>query len=176
MTNRNRNRPTNRPRRTSRRVWVNETLGTALVVNTLTLVDLLSAAQQFMIFDSTILRVLLGPFYFSINLSANQLIREVRYAVFTGPQTLDAADVESLFGDSIGPAYMHVGGLGGLFTAQSQLVTLDLNPDGASVDIKAKRRFRENDQTVWLAVQNVVHASDTTLRIDGWARTLIHVP
>ncbi len=177
MTSRNRRFPARRrPQRTSRRVWVNQNIAVALTENSIQIIDLLDAAPEFMLFDSTILRVILSPFFFSINISANQLIREVRYALFVGNELLDSADVPGLFTNTVGPPWMHVGGEGALFTAASQLATFDLTSGRPHIEVRAKRRFKENDATLWLAIQNEAHASDVSLRIDGYARTLIHIP
>ena len=120
MTNRNRSRaPGRRQQRTSRRTWVNQNISANLTTNTIQIVDLLQAAPEFMLFDTTILRVILDPFFATANLSANQLIRQFRYAIFTGIDTLDSDDVPTLFANTIGPTWMHVGGNGSLFSAVS---------------------------------------------------------
>ncbi len=47
---------------------------------------------------------------------------------------------------------------------------------GNGMRFKAKRRFRENNSTLFLLHQNVIAGSDTSVTLDGMVRTLIHIP
>ena len=175
MTTRNRRPPRTRAR-TSRRVWVNQNVETALTVNTRQIIDVLQAAPEFMLFDTTILRVILAPLFFTTITTVTQGIREVRYSLFIGTELLDSDDSPTLFNNTIGADHMHVGGSGALFSSTTQLVTFDLTEGIEHIDVKAKRRFRENDSTLWLLVENEGVAGDVGLRMDGYVRTLLHVP
>ena len=177
MTNRNRRPPMRRPRRTSRKVWVNSQIDNILLVDTIVSIDLLSGvAQQFMLFDSTILGVVITDLSFTFDSEASASIRQMRWALETGKNTLDSADFQSLLASSIGPTWLHVGGATINLAAAAQSVSLDLLKGDSTLHVKAKRRFRENDATLWFIIENNLSAGDVNISVKGLFRTLLLVP
>ncbi len=177
MTNRNRSRAPRRPRRrTGRLVWVNRHIESGMAVDTLLSLDMLTAASEFMVFDTTIVAVVINDLVLRLTTDATSGLRQVRCALVTGKDTLDAADFDdSLFANSIGPSYMWFGG-NSLQTAAISNVTLPLTPVGEPVLVKSSRRFRENNQTLWLVAENRVNAGDSALQLNGHLRALIRIP
>ena len=177
MTTRSRRfSPRRSGRRTSRKVWVNRIIQGALTIDTIQLFDMLTSAVDFMKFDSTILRVLFPSLSVSFDATATLGNREFAFSVFTGPENLDSADVPDLFTSGIGQPHMSYAKNNFRLAATAQSVTTDLRPNGETLDIKAKRRFKENDTTLWLALQNNLITNDATIEINGLCRTLLLIP
>jgi len=178
MTNRNRPPPRRRtgPRRTGRNVWVNDLVSAALTVDAIALIDLLSTAADFMLFDTTIVRIVQSHMAISGRHDNTNGVRAAAVAYFVGPALLDADDIDRIMVSSIGSPWMWHRMNSAVFgnTAAGDFTFL-MNSDSA-LRIGAKRRFKENDSTLWLAVENQTAAGDTNLRVDGFVRTLIHIP
>jgi len=175
-TQRRGSRSPRRQARVSRRVWVNRFINAALTIDTVQIFNMLDNAAQFMLFDSTILRVLVENLSFSFDATATLGNRRVAFSFFTGPENLDSADVPTMLASGIGPAYMYLGMQSARLAAAAQSVTMDLTRNQQSIDIKAKRRFKENDTTLWLAIENDMITNDANLALEGCVRTLILVP
>ncbi len=178
MTNRNRPpaRRSTRPGRTSRRVWVNTDVDLTLVVDTLQIVNLLTVAAEFMLFDSTILQVVVADLAMSFTPTASANVRRVRWALETGKDTLDSPDIESIIGLTIGPSWLYTSG-GSVNISNAQVPqNIDLLRGQADIRVKAKRRFRENDSTLWLIIQNNMSAGDASIKFTGMFRTLLLIP
>ncbi len=179
MTTRNRRsgrRSRGTRRRTGRNVWVNHDLNEVPVVNTLTTRNLLVNAKDFMLFDTTIVSVIIEDLHWSFTSTTTSGTRRLAIAMLTGLDTLDAADFTSLFVDDVGPAYMV------LLTktlrvddAGSLPHNVNITPQGP-ITLRAKRRFKENDATLWLLIQQVGPATDPNQELSGLVRTLIHIP
>ena len=101
--------------------------------------------------------------------------RQVRIAFQVAPSTMDGDDFESLFADSIGPPWMGMLGRTVNFANIATAATFDLLA-GAPIRFKARRRFRENDSTLFMVIQNLTPGVDTDLTLDGMVRTLIRIP
>ena len=157
-------------------VWINRQIGSVLTVDALTIFDLMTGADNFMKFDTTIVRVVIPTLRFSITTDATAAVRHCRIALTTGRDTLDVLDFQSLFVDSTGPPWLYVTGTA--FASEGVSVnTLTLDSTlGRPQEIKSARRFKENDSTLWLVVENRAEAGDTALRIDGFIRTLVRIP
>jgi len=121
--------------------------------------------------------VIIPSLKFSIISSAVVGVREIRIALQTGLSTLDPVDFESLFANSIGPPWMYVTGNGFLSSA-IQTITLHTHgaDNGGIPRIKAQRRFKENDSTLWLIHENRAEAGDTVLSLKGLIRVLLRIP
>ena len=175
MTSRNRTR--RGKSRTGRFVWANDTVSSALAIDTNLIIPLLVSAENFMKFDTTVTRVVIPQFSVTANLAAVNEERRFRWAIFTGQENLDSDDVAGLFSDTIGMPWMATGGLTALFAATAQSATFDMvQANGSVIDIKAKRRFRENDQILWLQVQNQVATGDADILVSAFIRTLLWIP
>ena len=178
MTNRNVRRRVSRPgrSRTARRVWVNEELATTLTINTIQIVDLMTAAVDFMKFDATILGVILSGVTISWDAAATLGINRFGITLEIGKDTLDSADMESPLQTGIGPPWMFQ--QTAIFRQAAAAVTVNqgFGPVGDVIRIKSKRRFRENDATLWLTVENSMVAGATNIQLNGMARTLLLVP
>ena len=167
--------PTRRPR-TSRRVWVNKYVSSNLTVDTIALIDLLTPAEEFMKFDCTVLGIVIPWLSYSFDGAAVNEIREIAVAIMAGNELLDAADVQVIRTSNVGPPWMWSKGTSALFAATAQTVTMDLISGQVDVRIKAKRRFTENNETLWLLAENAAAAGDANLVIKGLVRTLLLVP
>ncbi len=157
-------------------VWVNQAINnSALTANGVNLIALLGQAGDFMVFDTTIMAVYLH-LDFSLVTSADRLVRKVGVALAVHPDTLDAADItEGPLQSSIGPPWMWHSTTGIQIAAVGEL-TLPLPAFESNAHVKAKRRFRENNSTLFLEVENIVHANDTLPILNGFVRTLIRIP
>ena len=176
MTNRNRPRARTTRRRSGRNVWVNEVIAPAAISpDTSTSISLLTSAKEFMTFDTTILRVVVTDFSFTLQKSGGNGIVTARYALQIAPTTTDTDDFASLFVSTIGAPWMYTSGVTG-FLADTLLTTFTF-PQGEDAPIKAKRRFRENDSTLFMIFANTVQTGSFTAGvIRGMIRTLIHIP
>ncbi len=178
MTTQRRGRRSQRtPRaRTSRRVWANSTIATSLTVDAIQIIDMLAIADDFMLFDSTILSVLMTDLFVSFDAAAVLETRQFQIALLTGKNTLDSDDFLSLFASNIGPPYMWRTGKQARLAASVQAVTVDFTEGAHEIRIKAKRRFTENDETLWFVVQNNMNAGDSNVVLSGTCRVLLHIP
>ena len=173
-----RNRPRSRParaQRRGRRVWVNENINSVPADNTIEAIDCLTAAADFMTFDTTIEAVIIPDMAYSFQKLTAGVV-DFRMALIVGPTTLDNDDFQTLFADSIGAPWLGVWGAHARIPDQG-LLTFALAAGFDVIRVKAKRRFRENDSTLWLVIQNVV-TSGTTINenLGGMVRTLLHIP
>jgi len=165
-------------RRSGRNVWVNENINSAPAQNTLISIPLLSAAVDFMTFDTTIVEVIVTDLAFTAQVDDSGGTINTRWALITGHDQLNAADFDALFADTVGPAWMYVGGAHALSTINS-LVTLPYagGPFGP-IRAKSKRRFKQNNTTLFMLFQTVVEAGTnlSNVRLSGMTRTLLHLP
>jgi len=177
MTTRNRGRPRARQsRRQGRNVWVNNNVNSVLGISSISILDLLLPAEEFMKFDTTVVSIVVT----GLNLAWDAIDdagtgnRHIAVGFFRGLRTLDAADAPLLLVDSIGAPWM-----GTLWASTSltgvQRANLNLTPSGP-VQFKAKRRFAENDSTIWMAIQNFSSINDLNIELSGLIRTLIYIP
>ena len=174
MTNRNRRQPTRT--RKGRNVWVNQSFNAALVIDGLAQVNLLTVAQDFMTFDTTVVQVVIPVFNYAVLTDAQIGTREIRYAIIAAPTNMDASDHSTLFTDTIGPPYMYTGGDAFRTGAIGQLNLSMVLANGGPIVAKAKRRFRENDSSIFLLLDNESESGDSSLTVTGFARVLIHIP
>ena len=178
MTNRNRaRRPAARTqaRRTGRNVWVNENINAVLVQNSIQAIDCLSAAADFMTFDTTLETVIVPDMAYTLTTTTGAGKRQIRCAFIVGPSTMDADDFQAPFADSIGPPWLGVFG-STAHLANGVLFTSTLAGPGFPIRYKARRRFRENNSTLFLLVQTLSVQADTNIALDGMVRTLLHIP
>jgi len=177
MTNRNRRNSRNTTRRRSgRNVWVNNSFNATLVPDALAQVNITQGAMDFMTFDTTVVQVIISVFNYAVLTNANIGTRELRYALILAPSNMDSSDHDTLFSDTIGAPYMFTGGDAFRTGAAGQLNLSMVLSNGGPIIAKAKRRFRENDSSVFLLLDNESDPGDTSLTVTGWARTLIHIP
>ena len=157
---------------------MNENINSTPTANTVGIVDLLTSAGDFMTFDTTIQRVVIPAFSTSQTTVVTAGMREWRFALILAHEGMDAGDFQTLFQDSIGPAWMYMWGRS-VRTSVAAELTLDFGNagmNGGPIDAKAKRRFRENNSTLFLIHQNLQPGVDTNISINGMVRTLIHIP
>ncbi len=178
MTTRNRRsgRRSGTRRRTGRNVWVNQSLNFPLSGGGITAVNLLDSAADFMTFDTTIVAVIVTDLHVSYEILGSGGFVSVRVALQTAPSMMDSADFETLFINSIGPPWMWTRGRTSR-NSIGDLVNLDFTPTEGT-RIKAKRRFRENDSTLFLVIQSLLEAGTTidNANMIGMFRTLLHIP
>ena len=173
--NRRFGRGISRARRTGRNVWVNENINEIPVDNTIAAINFLTQAKDFMKFDTTIVSVVVTDLNFSFQ-KLTQGVVDFRYALMVAPDTMDNDDFQTLFADSVGSPWMYMSGLHGLVPDQG-IASFQFAGGPDTVRIKAKRRFRENNSTLWLIHQNVVTVGSTiNENLGGMVRTLLHIP
>ena len=176
MTNRNRRfRGRGSPRRNHRLVWVNTNVNMLLTPLGKDVTNLLAPAVPFMLFDSTVLSIVIAGLTYSYDTVDPSGNRHLAVVFFVGSENLDTDDMTNPLTDNIGPGWM-----GTLWTSQRdvgiQSVTQQVvAPEGKT--FKSQRRFRENNQTLWMLTQNYApHANDTAQNVDGMIRVLLRVP
>ncbi len=179
MTTRRRSPRRGRTRRTGRNVWINEDFNILLGAGT-NATPLLAVAADFMTFDTTIVRVVIPTLHFHMLTDATTNTRQIRVAWQIGPTRMDSDDFQTLFVDSIGAPWMYMTG-GAIKTAAIQEITITLaggavNAALPAIDMKAKRRFRENESTLFMISEFTKASGDTDPRLRGYSRTLVHVP
>ncbi len=162
--------------RATRRVWVNSLVSKSLTIDSVDIVDLLTGAAEFMLFDSTILGVKIPWLSYSMEAAATNAVREIAFYLMTGKKTLDALDMTVPRASGVGPSMLYCGGGSACLAATAQSLTIDLTQGVDTIDIKAKRRFTENDETLWMVIENASEAGDTVLKLNGLVRTLLLVP
>ncbi len=173
MPSRNRRRAPTRGKRTGRNVWVNTNVNSVFGINTTITVDLLLPADSFMEFDSTVQSIVIPGLTWS--LSTNGVANyNCAVAFIAAPRAMDPDDFVSPLSDNIGPPWM------GLLWASNrfsgiQAETLQL-VDIGGMRFKSKRRFRENNTTIWMVAQNVGDAGSDEGTLDGLVRILLHIP
>jgi len=176
MTNRNRRSTGSRRtrRRTGRNVWVNHDVNATPVVNSLSLLDIMQNAPDFMVFDTTVVSVIIESLNYSYVSIAPAGVRRISVGIMALHEGIDASDISPILVDGVGPPWMvlleNSHSISGL-TVQN----LSLTPTGP-IHIKAKRRFRENETTLFLVIQSNHIAADTVPALIGIIRTLIHIP
>ena len=175
MTTRRRNtRSSRRGRRTGRDVWVNHDVNFSLTNNNISNFDLLTNAKDFMLFDTTITSVIIEDLHFSFDSLAPAGLRRIAIGLITGNAELDSTDFTSPLVDGVGPPWMvMLTSALNLSGVAPQNMTLTKN---GPMTIRSKRRFKENDSTLFMVIHNISPAVDTTLLLSGIIRTLIHVP
>ncbi len=148
----------------------------SLANNGIAIVNLLAGADNFMTFDTTIVETIIPVLNFSCTTNATDAIRGIRVALLVAPSTHDASDMTRLFTDSIGPPWMWFAGDELRTNAIGKLnLSLAFSSAGA-IRAKSKRRFRENESTLFLVIDNQTESGDTILFLSGFCRTLIHIP
>jgi len=128
-----------------------------------------------MTFDSTISAIVIPDMAATGSAAASNGKRQWRIAFQVAPSTMDLDDFQALYADSIGAPWMGMYGVTANIVANA-LYTFDLT-GGIPQRLRAKRRFRENDSTLWMIYQNLsASGADFALALDGMVRTLIHIP
>ncbi len=126
-------------------------------------------------FDSTILSIVIAGLTWSYDTVDPAGNRHISCVFLTGNDALDTNDFQVPLADSVGPAWM-----GTLWSSERntgvQAQTQQLVPP-EGMRFKSKRRFRENNETLFMVVQSFApHNNDTNLTLDGMVRTLIRIP
>ena len=129
-----------------------------------------------MTFDTTVVHVVIPDLAatFTVESSGGQI--DFRFALITANNGMDVADFTQLFLSSIGPSWLYVGGAH-IDSVINAKIVLNFTSSGP-IHVRAKRRFKENNETLWMLVQNVVEGG-TTLADTHWSgmtRTLLHIP
>ncbi len=182
MTTRNRSfrRTSRRPRRTSCLVWVNKVVdGVSLTENGIDIVPLLTSAADFMLFDTTIVDIRIPYLVMTLTLGgATAGLRGCGAALMVGNENLDAADIlDGPRSSNIGPPWMWQGGTISRLGASASEFSIAIVTPGRPQEVKAQRRFKENNQELFLITENlVVGADDSNVQISGYFRILLRIP
>ncbi len=178
MTSRNRRSRGSRGtrRRTGRNVWVNVSLANTVVAGVAS-IDVLQPASDFMTFDTTIVGIVIPDLTLVFDNGTGLSNVRTRWALQTAPSTMDADDFQVPDSDSIGPPWMYVGGMARRIPSDTAVTFDYVDQSGGPIRVKSKRRFRENDSTLFLVFQTVVSGgSFSNGFLNGMIRTLIHIP
>ncbi len=176
MTNRNRRSQTRTNRRSGRLVWANQSISLGLSFNTLAIQDVLTPAADFMLFDTTIMRIVAPTLALTFTSEVTRRVRSVRWAFLVANENIDAVDLQGLFATTTGSPWLGVGGLTAVNSAVAD-ITMSLSAQDNIIDLKAKRRFRENSATLWLLLETAgFGGADANLLVTGFVRTLIRIP
>jgi len=161
-------------RRTGRLVWVNNDVNLIPTVSGVNLTAILTNAPDFMLFNTTIVTVIIQSLVFTYDSIAPAGTRRFFIGLRTAPELIDAVDFPNPLTDGVGPPWMAV-----LHNAHNVSgvapQTLNLTPNGPVV-VKAKRRFKQNNETLFLHTQSVSPAVDTNPLLSGFIRTLLYIP
>jgi len=163
-----------RRRRTGRDVWVNHDLNEIPLVNGIGNKDLLIPAPDFMTFDTTINSVILEDIHFSYDSLAPAGLRRFAIGLVVLKENLGSANMPVILQDGVGPPWLGMLHAAGNISGVAPQ-NINLTPNGPVI-FKAKRRFRENDSTLYLVFQSVSPAADTAPLLSGIIRILIHIP
>ncbi len=163
-------------RRTGRLVWVNENINLIPVENSTLITDLLSAAADFMTFDTTIVTVVITDLVFSYQVDVSGGLVNARFALTVARSLIDQVDLQTPFASSIGPPWLYVKGKHSQDPINS-VVNQDFCESGPII-VRAKRRFKENNSTLWMHFQNVVEGETdiSGVHLSGMTRTLLYIP
>jgi len=173
MTNRNRRRFTPR-RRTGRDVWVNHDLNEIPVPNTVQIKNLLLPAPDFMTFDTTVNTIIVEDIHWGFDSLAPAGLRRLALGFVVLRTGTGPGGAPAPLTDGVGPPWM------GMLHASENLS--GVAPQNISVikgdpiRFKAKRRFRENESSVFLVYQTISPGADTNQTLSGVIRILIHIP
>ncbi len=166
-------------RRTGRLVWVNVIIdGAAMTENGIDIFPLLGGAADFMLFDTTIVAIYIPYMDMTFSIAgATSGLRGCGVALMVASENLDAADiVDGPRAANIGPPWMWHSANITRFAGVASEATLPLI-DARFPQVRSKRRFRENNQELFLISQNlVVAADDSNVQISAYFRILIRIP
>ena len=166
-------------RRTGRLVWVNTILdGSGMTENGIDIFSLLGSAADFMLFDTTIVAIYIPYMDMTFTLGgATGGLRGCGVALMVANENLDAADIiDGPRASNIGPPWMWHSANITRFAAAAGEATLPLI-DARFPQVRSKRRFRENNQELFLITQNlVIGADDSNVQISAYFRILIRIP
>ena len=163
-------------KRTARKVWVNKQLSTNLTIDTIQGIDLMTSAVDFMKFDATIVAVILSGLTISFDAAATLGLNRFGLALIVGLDTLDSADFASPLQSTIGPSWLWNQVATFRQAAAAVTVNQGFGPVGDVIRVRAQRRFRENDATLFMVAENSMVAGATNIQLNGMARILLHIP
>ena len=178
MTNRVNRRPRRTaPRRTGRYVWVNTSFNTVITDDTVSALALLGAAADFMTFDTTIVQVVIPDLSLVGDIATATTNITARMAFQIAPTLMDPDDFQPPVADSIGPPWMYTIGHSARILASTSFSINFVSQAGGIIRIKAKRRFRENDSTLFLVLQVATAGGDAAnMALIGMTRVLLYIP
>ena len=163
-------------RRTGRNVWVNMDIEQAIIDNSIIAVPILAPASEFMTFDTTIVQVLVVDLTMTFEVETSGGYIRSRVAILTGHDSLVSADFQAPIASSIGPTWMWTSSRTARFALNSVATMAHITDQAAR--IKAKRRFKENNSTLYLVSEFRAEGgtSTGTAFLHAFIRTLIHIP
>ncbi len=161
-------------------VWVNQRPLISLVTDANNLFDLLIPAKDFMLFDTTIVGIRISQLNISFTSGGASALKTFAASILVGHVGLDQNDVSANpLEPSVGPPWMWHGFASSRVSGASN-VTLNLVTSAqgqGGLLVKAQRRFKENNATLFLLVRyNDGGVIDTNIMVDGFVRTLIRIP
>ena len=174
-----RNRASSRP---ARLTWVNHHVPwpRSLADGSVEIRDLLGSAEVFQKFDSTIVKII-GTFYYTfvkpaVGISSEDF--ELLAYMYVADEGLAVGNFPLLTGPATQAAYLWTHVRGARLTATltpAGDVQIDPSVSGlVMLDIGAQRRFRENNKTLWLHVQNSGGTGQSVLW-GAYIRTLVRI-
>ncbi len=130
-----------------------------------------------MTFDTTIVAVIIPDLDFVFDITVAITNVRTRWYLQTAPTTMDTDDFQVPDSDSIGPPWMYVMGNAARVVNNASVSFDYVAKAGGPIRVKAKRRFKENDSTLFMVFQNVVSGGSLTNGfLSGMIRTLLYIP
>ena len=127
-----------------------------------------------MTFDSTIVSVQLNGLNFSYDSLAPAGIRRFAIVLLTAHQNIDPADLTPPLTDNIGPTWMYsIHNSHNISGVAPQNIAMT---PSTGVTVRSKRRFKENNETLWMGIQTITEGLETNWDLSGLVRVLIHIP
>ena len=169
------------PRRPARLTWVNfyDPWANSLATGVTQALDVLGSAEVFQKFDSTIVKVLgsLSYQFGQVPVGTSTIDFGVAAYLYVADEAIAAANLPDLTDPTVQAAYLWT------YIREARLVRV---VDGSLVDtadpsinvtielsVDAQRRFRENNKTLWLVIQNI---GVGTFLWGAYLRSLVRIP
>ena len=168
--------------RPARLTWINSLTAfpQSLAAGVNTFVDLCASAEAFQKFDSTIVKVL-GSINFTwlqLDVGVSTLDCSVMAYMYVADEAIPQASMPDIEDPSVQPAYLWTFARSHRLRRVTDGALVDTADDSVNwwerLDIGAQRRFRENNKTLYLRVQNT--STNATLLWGAYIRTLVRIP
>ena len=168
--------------RTSRLTWINfvDRFPNTLAAGVRVAFDILAAAEVFQKFDSTIVKVLGTLSFNAVQVPVGESTDDVdQYAyLYVADENLPLANMPDQKDGTVQAAYLwthHRGARIARVVDGTLVDTADPSLNwSVELDVKAQRRFRENNKTLWLVIDN--GSTNKTMLWSAYLRTLVRIP
>ena len=170
-----------RTAKTGRLTWANRFIAypQSLAATGRQFFDLLASAESFQKFDSTIVHVIGALSFTYIQVAAGSSSEDciVGAYLYVADDNLQLTNFPDLTAEATQPSYLwtHYHAARILRTTETAGDQADNSLNWyAPLDVKAMRKFRENNKTLWLVIDNI--STTHSLLFGGLIRTLVRIP